>query len=178
MHQILLVLSTILSLSAACLNETTPCSGHGLCIQNSTCKCDYGYIKWPRDNSVDCNYLQKKAGIPFACHVAVIGLFTGIGPFLLGRDDWGAAEILLFWLFPVNLAIQALFVCFCSMFMVTATVLMPWLGSTKDSTPCETCFNIWNHVWVAAIFFLWLTSLILIGGGYMQDGNGAPIIGL
>lgn len=166
----LLILLSIFSFSLAC--------EHGHYIQNSTCICEYGYIKWPKDNPTDCNYEQKKAGIPFACHIAVIGLFTGIGPYLLGRDDWGTAQLLLFWLFFVNLAIQAMALCFCGMFEVTAKVIMPWMGESKKKSKCETCIGVWNVLWGSAIVILWMTALILIGGGYMRDGNGASIVGL
>ena len=168
-------ISTISTVSAAsaCSNNQIDCSGRGQCLNNSivnlsSCLCDDEYIRWPIGNVFDCNYKQDRATVPFALHF-VFGLPTGCGAFMLGENNWGISQVVIFWGGIVILC-------------VVSCCLMATEGNTQPGRTTENCVQCSVYcaalLWGLAVFAMWISVLVLIGTGKFTDENGAPIVPL
>lgn len=149
----LLLLSSLLFLVGAdCNNSLVDCSGHGNCvISNGTfeCECDRNYITWPMTNYKSCNYKQQTWKDPFIAQL-LFGYASGIGPFLLGNNNWGVLELLVTWL--------------------------GWIPAVCVLQLCKgEGSSIFFGSWIFAIVALWLIFLGLIAGRILPDGEGAPL---
>lgn len=121
------------------------CNYHGVCLVSGSCKCDDGYITWPKDGSVGCNYKQKSQLIAFLLSF-LLGPISGAGLWYIGNIGPALAQLLLFG------------VC-----LVCATAARDGVG---------TCMIV---LWVLAVKGLWLNVWIAILTGDITDGNGAPL---
>jgi TM2 domain-containing membrane protein YozV len=115
----------------------------------------------------DCNYHQQNALVPFILHL-FFGWFTGVGPFMLDRMDWGLASLLLCWGSVILFC-----VCACILTMTSSRGSTDSSESLTDScTSCACC------IIALAIIGLYAAVLVEIGSGHMKDGNGASIVPL
>lgn len=137
---------------------TAQCDNKGVCWSNGNCKCDEGYITWPSDNTVGCNYKQKSQLISFLLSF-FLGEVSGAGEWYLGNTDMALAQLLVF-------VVGIVFVCLVSCACACAS-------QDGDAGVCAGgCFGC---MWVLAVVGLWLFVWITILAGYSTDGNGAPL---
>ena len=160
-----LVLLPLLLLVASCDACQGDCSAHGICL-NDTCACYDDYIRWPTDNLADCNYHQQNALVPFILHL-FFGWFTGVGPFMLDRMDWGLASLLLCWG-----SVIVFCVCGCILAMTSSG------RSETTETLTDSCYSCLSCVVALAVLVLYVVVLVQIRTGNMKDGNGAAIVAL
>lgn len=130
---------------------TPICDYNGKCIADGTCKCDNGYITWPANNPVGCNYKQKSQLVAFLLSL-FLGSFSGAGEWYLNNTMMGLVQVLLCWTcIPVA--------CLC--------------GAATNS---EACIGGMSGAQTLAVIVLWLYLWISIIDGTRNDGNGAPLI--
>jgi len=170
---LLLTICALLPLANAqvginCTQPTIDCSGAGLCTTgapNNTCQCFDNYITFGQTYPM-CNYKKKDVIAPFALEF-VFGIFTGCGPFMLGQTGWGVGQLLLTWA-PILLG--CIFAC-----AVGVASLKSGSACGEGWVACATfsgyCFV---FLWVLATIAVQITLLVLIGGGHLNDSNGAP----
>jgi hypothetical protein len=146
-----------------CSDAVVDCSGRGVCLPNTECLCNDGYITWPKDNVYQCNYKQTKKLGPFLCQF-FIGIATGCGAFMLGEYTYAVSELLLF----VILVFTLCSICCCFMHSDSEHV-------SKHVEYITVCLHCTVMLSVLIIFALWLSVIIFISVGGFTDKNGAPL---
>jgi hypothetical protein len=137
---------------------TSVCDYNGICITDGTCKCDDGYITWPDNNSVGCNYKQKSQLIAFLLSFFLGGI-SGAGEWYLNNTTTALVQLLLFWTIPMT--------CLCG--AVTCGVTT---NSGEGGIGCSGCMA---GLQTFAVLGLWLYIWIVVIMGSYHDGNGAPL---
>jgi hypothetical protein len=96
----------------------------------------------------ECNYKQTKWAAPFLLQF-FLGFPTGCGAFMVGREDYGGAELGLFW-----------------GGLILSCAVGAW---NKDCGLCTyTVVTLTNLA-------LWITILVKIGNQDFTDAQGAPL---
>lgn len=157
----------------ACIDSTTQCSGHGVCLSMSTtptvngrCSCNSGYIT-PTNalNDTYCGYEAKgwKAAITLAA-IPVTGIMFGGGYWHLEQWKWMAISTGVFW---GGLLLKCCVLCGC---------LAAVGNSDGGKVLAQAGMACYSLLWVITFIVLWGFQLYWINNYKITDGNGQVMV--
>ena len=154
----------IITYASACINSGN-CSNHGLC-RNETCLCFSRYVTFPKNNELQCNYLQKSQKSAFNLAFFYIpGASMGVGELYL--DNVGTAQMLLFWFFAAGTGV-------CWIELIKRYPKYFCRGSWFDCTK-KKFFPTIHILLFVSIPTIWCIFWFKVMIPTAIDGNGAPL---
>ena len=134
------------------------CDYNGICLPSGVCRCDDGYITFPKSSTISCNYKQKSRLNAFLFSF-FLGIEGGAGEWYLGNENLALGQLLFTW---------ATFFCI----LIFVCCLLAAFNTTEGFGGC--CAYILCSLWCFGIVIWWMCDWIMIINGQTKDGNGAP----